>query len=181
MGVIDKVIAAVTPDPSDEQFQEARKSARALAGNSGWFAAILDHHEEIEACFAAVKNAKSVTGRKKAQKQLALILTGHSIAEESVIYPAMAAHGQKGGSDELYTEQSDAKVQMSALDELDPMSQPYLDKLEQIQGAIAHHVYEEESDYFPKLKEIADSALHSKLSRKYKEEFQRYVQPEVVA
>ena len=70
---------------------------------------------------------------------------------------------------------------MSALDDLDPMSQSYLDKLEHIQGAVARHVYEEESDYFPKLKEVADSALHPKLSRKYKEEFQRYVQPAIVA
>jgi hemerythrin superfamily protein len=177
MGVIDKVIAAVTPDPSDEDLQNARAKARSIAGSTGWFASILDHHEQIEGCFAAVKGASSVEGRKTAQKELALILSGHSIAEESVIYPAMASTGQEGGSGELYTEQSAAKVQMALLDALDPTSQDYLDKLEHIRGAVAHHVYEEESKYFPTLKEEADSATQAKLTRKYKEEYERYVGP----
>jgi hemerythrin superfamily protein len=176
MGVIDKVIAAVTPDPSDEDLQTARVKARAIAG-TGWLANILDHHEQIEACFAAVKGASSVEGRKKAQKELALVLTGHSIAEESVIYPAMASMGQEGGSGELYTEQSAAKVQMAALDDLDPTSQDYLDKLEHIRGAVAHHVYEEEGKYFPKLKDEADAATQAKLTRKYREEYERYIGP----
>jgi hemerythrin superfamily protein len=179
MNVLDKVVAAVTPNPSDEKMQEARAKARAMAGKSGWLATILDHHLQIEECFAEVKNANSATGRKKAQKQLALMLTGHSIAEESVVYPAMAANGQESGSDELYSEQSTAKVDMAALDDLEPMSQDYLDKLEHIRSAVAHHVYEEESDYFPKLMDAADTATQSKLTRKYKEEFERYVHPVV--
>ena len=176
MGVIDKVIAAVAPDPSDEDLQTARSKARAIAG-TGWLADVLDHHAQIEDCFAAVKGASSVEGRKKAQKELALIMTGHSIAEEAVIYPAMASSGHAGGSGELYTEQSAAKVQMAELDDLDPTSQDYLDKLEHIRGAVAHHVYEEESKYFPKLKDEVDSATQAKLTRKYKEEYERYVGP----
>lgn len=179
MNVIDKVVAAVTPSPSPEKMQDARVTARALAGKTGWLTAILDHHVQIETCFAEVKNATSESGRKKAQKQLALVLTGHSIAEESVIYPALAACGQESGSDELYAEQSNAKVEMAALDNLEPMSPAYLDKLEHIRLAVAHHVYEEESDYFPKLMQAADTSTQSKLTRKYKEEYERYVHPVV--
>ena len=177
MNIVDKVISAVTPNPTDAQLQEARAQARALAGKGGWLSAILDHHEQIEACFAAVSSATSESGRKKALKQLALMLTGHSVAEESVIYPALASHDQIGGSDELYSQQSTAKVDMAALDELEPTSQDFLDKLESIRGAVAQHVYAEESNYLPKLKAVADSALHARLSRKYREEFERYVRP----
>jgi len=177
MNVLEKVVAAVTPILSAEKMQEARAKARAMAGKSGWLATILDHHLQIEACFEEVKNAKSATGRKKAQKQLALMLTGHSIAEESVLYAAMAANGQESGSDELYAEQSTAKVEMATLDDLEPMSQEYLDKLEHIRGAVAHHVYEEENDHFLKLMDAADTATQSKLTRRYKEEFERYVHP----
>jgi hemerythrin superfamily protein len=175
MGVVDKMIAAVAPDPTDEELQAARAKARAVAGTSGWLKLVLDHHLEVEDCFAAVKEANSATARRKAQKQLALVLTGHSIAEESVIYPAMALTDQKGNSGELYTEQSAAKVQMAALEDLDPMSQDYLDKLEHIRGAVAHHVCEEEGQYFVRLKETADSAMNAKLTRRYKEEYDRYV------
>jgi hypothetical protein len=175
MNVLDKAIAAMTPDPSDEKMQQARAKARAAAVNSGWLTQVLDHHLEIEDCFAAVKEARSASARRAAQKRLAAVLTGHSIAEESVIYPAMALTDQKGHSTELYAEQGAAKVQMAALDELDPMSQDYLDKLEHIRGAVAHHVYEEEGEYFVKLRETADAALQSKLTRRYKEEYERYV------
>jgi hypothetical protein len=175
MGVLDKAVAAVTPDPTDEDMQEARAKARAAAGNGGWLKLILDHHLEIEDCFAAVREANSATARRTALKKLALVLTGHSIAEESVIYPAMALTDQKGHSGELYTEQSATKVQMAAIDDLEPMSQDFLDKLEHIRGAVAHHVYEEEGEYFLKLKDTADSATQSKLTRRYKEEYERYV------
>jgi hypothetical protein len=97
MGVMDKVVAAVTPDPSEEKMQEARAKARAAAVNSGWLTQVLDHHLEVEDCFAAVKEANSVSTRRVAQKRLGLVLTGHSIAEESVIYPAMALTDQKPG------------------------------------------------------------------------------------
>ena len=175
MTILDKVIAAVTPDPTDEKMQEARAKARELATNSGWLTMVLDHHLEIEQAFAAVKSASSATGRRAAQERLATILNGHSLAEEVVLYPAMALTDQKGHAGEAYTEQSAAKVQMAALEDLDPMSQDFLDKLEHIRGAVAHHVYEEESDFFPQLRQSADSTMQTKLTRRYKEEYEKYV------
>ncbi len=175
MGILDKVVAAVTPEASDEERVEARARARTLAQGSGWLDMVLTHHEGIEAAFAATKNAHSATARRAAQKQLGTLLTGHSIAEEAVLYPAMALSQQKGHSGEAYTEQSAAKVQMAALDDLDPMSQDYLDKLEHLRAAVAHHVYEEETTWFTELRQIADPAFQSKLTRRFSEEFTRYM------
>lgn len=174
MGVLDKVISAVTPEASDEDKMEARAQARALAGTSGWLAMALDHHETIEAAFATVKEATSAGAQRSAQKALALVLNGHSLAEEVVLYPAMALTDQKGHSAEAYTEQSAAKVQMAALEDLEPMTQDYLDKLEHIRAAVSHHVYKEESEWFLELRKHEDSALQSKLTRRFREEFERY-------
>jgi hypothetical protein len=55
------------------------------------------------------------------------------------------------------------------------MSQDFLDKLEHIRGAVAHHVYEEESKWFLELRENVPSADQLKLSKRYEEEFTRYV------
>jgi hypothetical protein len=178
MTILDKVIAAVTPIEDSEKNQKARAQAEAVAGSTGWLAAVLDHHKQIEQAFVDVKIAKTATARKSAQKWLATLLTGHSIAEEAVLYPAMANTDQKGHATEMYTEQSAAKIQMAALDALDLMSQDYLDKLEHIRGAIAHHVAEEEGEYFLKLRETAGSTLNSKLTRLYREEFVRYMGPD---
>jgi hemerythrin superfamily protein len=174
MGMLDKMVAAVVPEPSDEDRAEARAKARSL-GRGGWLGMVLDHHEAIEAAFERVKNAKSAGARRSAQKRLAVLLTGHSIAEEAVLYPAMALSDQKGHSGEAYTEQSAAKVQTAALDDIDPMSQDYLDKLEHLRAAVAHHVYEEEHEWFPKLREMHDATKQTRLTRRYKEEFERYV------
>ncbi len=175
MSILDKVVAAVTPEASDEDRAEARAMARALAHGGGWLEMVLRHHEAIETAFEATRNAQSATGRRAAQKELATLLTGHSIAEEAALYPAMALSDQKGHSGEAYTEQSAAKVQTAALDDLEPMSQDYLDKLEHLRAAVAHHVYEEEKTWFPELRKISDSTLQSKLTRRYSEEFTRYM------
>ena len=175
MRILDKMVAAVTPEASDENRAQARVDARNLAQGSGWLEMVLDHHEDIEDAFDAVKEATSAPARRAAQKELALLLTGHSIAEEVVLYPAMALSDQKAHSGEAYTEQSAAKVQTAALDDLEPMSQDYLDKLEHLRAAVAHHVYEEERTWFPELRKIADSTLQGKLTRRYSEEFERYM------
>ena len=181
MSVLDKVMAAVTPLESDEERAQARAKARSLAGSSGWLAMILAHHVEIESAFDAVEMATSAAAQRAAQKQLAVILTGHSNAEESVIYPALVQFGEKAHATKAYVEQSAAKVNMAELDSLEPMSQDYLDKLEHIRGAVTHHMYEEESEWFPELKEKADAATHSRLSRRYREEIERYVGVEAMA
>ena len=174
MSVLDHIVAAVTPEASDEDKAEARAKARAASGGSGWLAQVLDHHEQIEQLFAAVKAASTSGARRAAQKQLATLLTGHSIAEEGVLYPAMALTDQKGHSGTAYTEQSAAKVQAAALEDLDPMSSDFMDKLEHLRAAVSHHVYEEESKWFPELRQ-QDSATQAKLSRRFREEFERYM------
>ncbi len=175
MSVLDKMIAAVTPPESDEARREARQKARNAATPSDWLGLVLGHHEEIEAAFAAVEAATSAESRTEAQKDLALVLTGHSIAEESVLYPALALANEKGHATMAYTEQSAAKMQMAALENLAPMSKDYVDKLGHIKGAVLHHMYEEEGTWFLELKEKATSADQTKLTKRYREEFSRYM------
>jgi hypothetical protein len=175
MSVIDKVIAAVTPPESEESRKEARAKARAAAKPGDWLSMILQHHQQIEAAFAAVKSSTTAATRLAAQKKLAVILTGHSNAEESVIYPALTVANEKSHAAMAYTEQAAAKTQMALLENLAPMTQDYLDKLEHIRGAVAHHVYEEEGAWFLELKEKLPAADQAKLATRYHEEFTRYV------
>jgi hypothetical protein len=175
MSVVDKVIAAVTPPESEQSRKEARAKAHAAAKPGDWLSLILAHHEQIESAFGAVKAATTPATRAAAQKKLGIILTGHSNAEESVIYPALTKANEKGHATMAYTEQAAAKTQMALLESLAPMTQEYLDKLEHIRGAVAHHVYEEEGTWFLELKEKLPQADEAKLTARYKEEFDRYV------
>jgi len=175
MSLIDKVVAAVTPPESEDKRREARAKARAAAGQDDWLALVLQHHEQIEAAFAAVRSApQDINTRLTAQRQLALILTGHSNAEEVVLYPALVRFGHKSHGMAGYTEQAGAKANMGELEYLDPLSREYLDKLEHIRGAVAHHMYEEESSRFLDLKQLSP-ADQARLTQRYTEEFDRYM------
>ena len=175
MSIIDKVVAAVTPPESEDARREAHEKALSLATPGDWLSMVLEHHENIEAAFAAVKEAQTAPAQVAAQKKLATLLTGHSVAEEAVLYPALADAGEKAHATTAYTEQSAAKLQMGLLEKLAPLSQEYLDKLEHIRGAVAHHVYEEESNWFIDLKDKVSSLEQDRLTARYVEEFSRYV------
>ena len=97
------------------------------------------------------------------------------MAKLMVIRHSLAKANEEAHSTKAYTEQSAAKMQMGLLEDLPPMSQEYLDKLEHIRGAVAHHVYEEEGKWFLDLKKKLPAADQTKLTFRYKEQFFRYV------
>ncbi|MEW5683916.1 MAG: hemerythrin domain-containing protein [Pseudomonadota bacterium] len=174
MSIIDKAIAAITPPVSDEKRAEAHAKARAAAEPGDWLSQVLDHHEEIDKAFADTRAATTAEARRKAQKRLGALLTGHSMAEEAVIYPALAQAGKQGHANTAYTEQVAAKQQMAALETMDPMSEDYLDKLGHLEGAVKTHVYQEESDWFVDMKRDAPADAQAHATARYREEAGRY-------
>jgi hypothetical protein len=175
MSIFDKVVAVVGQPASEQSRREARVKAQAAARPGDWLSLVLEHHLQIERAFAAVKAAPDPSARRAAQKQLAVILTGHANAEESVLYPALARVNEKGHAGRGYSEQAAAKMHMAALESLNPMSPAYLDTLEQVRGAIAHHMFEEEGTWFLELKSKTLPADAGKLTQRFREEFDRYV------
>ena len=175
MSIVDKIVAAVTPPESQAARMQVRAKAHATANPGDWLSMVLEHHEGIEAAFAAVKSAASANAQVAAQKKLAIMLTGHANAEEAAIYPALAAAGEKGHATTAYTEQAAAKIQMGLLERLTPMTSDYLDKLEHIREAVSHHMYEEEGNWFIDLKSKVTVAEQSQIAFRYEEEFSRYV------
>jgi hypothetical protein len=175
MSVIDQVIAAVTPPESDEARQEARAKAQSAAAPGGWLAMILDHHLLLEDAFSSTKAASDAASRTAALKHLGIVLTGHAIAEEAVVYPGLGEAGEKGHATMGYNEQVMVKMQMAMLEKLDPISQDFDDKLEHIRGAVAHHMYQEEGTWFVELSEKATGADQAMITQRYQEEWSRYV------
>jgi hypothetical protein len=162
----------VTPPESEEARAEATRKARAAAEAGDWLSLALDHHEAIRSAFEACRTASAAAGRTAAFKQLALVLNGHSLAEEIVLYPALAKAGEKRHAGLAYTEQTTAKMQMAELERIDPSDKAWLDKLEHIRGAVLHHIYEEENSWFIELKEQYDDQAF--LTARFQEEYQRY-------
>jgi hypothetical protein len=173
--MIEKIFAAITPAESEQEREEARRKAAAATYPGDWLAMVLAHHAQIEQAFAEVKAAQDAVARLAAHKRLAVLLIGHSDAEESVLYPALARADEKGHAAAAYAEQADAKMDLAELETLPPMSRGYVDALEHIRVMVAHHMYEEESSWFLELKQKTMAADQAKLARRYEEEFDRYV------
>ena len=91
-----------------------------------------------------------------------------------MIYPALVHFGHKSRGMMGYAEQAGAKANMGQLEYLDPMSEEYIDKLDHIRGAVAHHMYEEENERFLDLKRLSP-AEQTRLTERFKEEFDRYM------
>jgi hypothetical protein len=172
MSIVDKVLGAVTPPESDEKRAQATAKAREVAQSGDWLSMALDHHAQIRSGFEACRTAQGAGARMLAMKQLALVLNGHSLAEELVLYPAMAKAGEKGHAGVAYGEQTTAKMQMAELERIDPATEAWADKLEHIRGAVLHHIYEEEGTWFLELKEKYDDQAF--LTKRFREEYERY-------
>ncbi|HEV2081983.1 MAG TPA: hemerythrin domain-containing protein [Brevundimonas sp.] len=173
MSIVDKALAAITPQPNADRRAQATAEARSLASGGDWLSLVLDHHDEIREAFAACRRAESAGARTEAMKALALVLTGHSLAEEVVLYPALAQAGEKAHAGHAYVEQTTAKMQMAELENIAPSTPEWKDKLEHIEGAVLTHMYEEESGWFRTLKEKGERQAH--LTERYVEEYERYV------
>ncbi len=175
MSILHRLIAAVTLPEHENAREDARTMALQAAAPGDWLAQIVEHHRGLEQAFEAVKAAGDSTARTAAFRQLGVLLTGHSIAEEAVIYPALAHRRAKACSDVAYDEQAAVKVQMALLERLDPMSQTFMARLTYLQGAVDHHIYSEEGKWFLDLKRELSGADQAMLTERYAEEYDRYV------
>ena len=174
MSFLDRIAASVMPAASDEERAEARRDAEGMAHGNDWFAQVLNHHRGIEDAFDRAFTAASANEAQSAVKALGVLLTGHSNAEEAVLYPAIVEHSGKTDATMAYEEQAMAKVQLSQLEQLEPLGQQWREKLEHLQSAIQQHVYQEESDWYPHLVHNAPSDTQQLLTARYAEEYDRY-------
>jgi hypothetical protein len=175
MSIFTRIFAAVVTLPEGEDARgDARRMAHAVSTPGDWLSQAVEHHEGLEQAFANVWLALDCTSRTSAFKQLGILLTVHSIAEEAVIYPALAMRRDKSMSFEAYDEQALIKVQMAVLDRLNPMSRPFIDKLASLERMVMDHIYAEEGKRFLDLKRVVSSYDQAIMTERYAEEYDRY-------
>jgi len=178
MSAIDKLVSAITPTVSEEKREKAHARARAEALPGGWLSQILDQHESIAREFSEVRAAPEARTRRLSEKRLAVLLTGHTTAEEAAVYPALARVHEAGHAHKAYNEHAAVKIQLAELETLDPMSEAYLDKLGHLEGVVAHHLFEEENEWFLELQIRATTTENERITARFREEFDRYTRPQ---
>lgn len=174
MSFLDKIAAAIAPAASDEDRADARRKAEALGASEPWIGLIVQQHKQIESLVAKAASAPDPASRRKAVSEFERILTGHSTAEEAVLYPDLAEFDSKTHAGMAYEEHAMTKVQVAKLEKLDPMSDEWREKLDHICSALQQHMYQEEGSWMPELAEKLPLAEKRHLTERYVEEFERY-------
>lgn len=174
MSFLDKLAAAILPGETDEERMRARHAAISRAREGDWLHRAIEHHRDIEALFAEAMTGSDRNARRAAIKRLGHHLNAHAMAEEVVLYPAIARCGDKSDAADAYEEQAMAKIKMAKLETLDPQSDEWRDELKEIRDAIAHHVYEEEAEWFPQLADMISADESAMLTARYVEEYEQH-------
>lgn len=112
---------------------------------------IMQDHREFERLFAQLENEPDK--RPTVLPVLATLLTAHSRAEESDVYPAAAG---AGGSDDVAHSQEEHVEADQILERLlacDPTGDEFADVLKELVDAVTHHLEEEEETVLPHMRE----------------------------
>lgn len=103
---------------------------------------IMNDHRELERLFEALRNRPDQ--RPTLVSQMLTLLTAHSRAEESEVYPAAAQAGISEDVEHSQKEHLEADQLAADLAETDPASADFESKLDKLVEAVAHHIGEEE-------------------------------------
>lgn len=172
MSFLDRIAAALAPAASDEQRMEARAQLETLAANEPFAEDILSHHRRIEALFAEARES-SGPAAQAVVSDLAVLLNAHSMAEEAVVYPEISEHSSKAHAGMAYEEHAMTKVQLAALQKLEPGSQEWREKLDHIESAVQQHVYQEEGSWLPDVIRYSPPEARQRMSHEFREYFER--------
>lgn len=163
--------AVATTIPLQDSF------AQALPKGGNWLAQVQMQHKMIEATFEKLMGSANQTylQQQKLQDVLSYQLTAHSVAEENVLYPMIAARGMVAESDKLYLDQAHAKVMNAQLEMMllhkkgDPA---WLDAARKLQAAVlAHAKQDEEANLYPRLQSMLTPQENIELSAMFEREF----------
>src|SRR5882724_11311864 len=111
-------------------------------------------HREVEKLFAKIESAKDVDKKETLFTTLADSLAVHASIEEHHFYPAVKASRTQDILLESLEEHVAIKRVLSDLLDTEVEDQTFDAKLKVLKETVAHHVEEEESDLFPKVKKL---------------------------
>ena len=109
-------------------------------------------HRKVEKLFSEIEKSKD--GRDRLFTELATELTVHAEIEEQLFYPAV--QNAKQTHDlvlESFEEHKQVKMVLADLEKTDKSTDTWLAGLKVLMEDVKHHVEEEETELFPRVKE----------------------------
>lgn len=127
---------------------------------------LTEQHQQIKSLFASTLQS-SGEQREKAFFELRRLLAVHETAEEQVVHPRAKSDVPDGESivEARLAEEQEAKEALAELEDLDPESAEFTEKLTALQHDVIQHAEHEERDEFSRLGEVLDDDQLAKLGK----------------
>jgi hemerythrin superfamily protein len=112
-------------------------------------------HREVEVLFVELESRQGTPEHRRHLADVVIAeLVRHAIAEEMYVYPTARKALPDGDqiAEHEISEHSDAERTMKDLESLDPSDPRFDELLGHLTSTIRHHVQDEESDLFPRLR-----------------------------
>lgn len=152
-----------------------RAVAQTAARGGDWLAMFKAQHLLVDQTFKELLDStdKTFLRRQRLQRTLAYQLTAHSVAEENVLYPAIARLGLVTEADKLYLDQAHAKVMNAELELTNVQeSGAWQEKVSALQAAVLQHArQDEEARLYPQLQQKLDATTNAVLTAAFAREF----------
>jgi hemerythrin superfamily protein len=151
--------------------------AQTAATRGDWLAMVKTHHALISKSFEQLMASTSRTylQRDRLIRAIGYQLTAHSVAEENIIYPAIAMAGMTTESDKLYLDQAHAKVMNAQLERAvraNRESSDWMTPAKALQAAVLKHaLQDEEATLYPQLRQKLTPEQNALLTAGYQREF----------
>ncbi len=126
---------------------------------------IMNDHRELEKLFDTLLDEPEK--RAALVPVMTTLLTAHSRAEESEVYPAAREAGGADDVEHSQKEHLEADQLALALSETDPSSPDFEAALQELVDAVSHHVEEEEQTVLPGMRERLDEARRAELGEAF--------------
>lgn len=130
------------PIPTESQPQDA-------------IALLIDDHETVKSMFEQYEELgdRAHVSKHKLALQICQELTRHTMIEEEIFYPAVRkAIKDEDLMDEAVVEHASAKDLIAQIQSMEPTEDLFDAKVKVLSEMIEHHVEEEESEMFPKVR-----------------------------
>jgi hypothetical protein len=126
---------------------------------------IMNDHRELERIFDQLMTEPDK--RPSLVPVMITLLTAHSRAEESEVYPAARDAGGSEDVEHSQKEHLEADRIAERLTSLDPESPEFSEVLEELIEGVTHHVEEEEETVLPHMRERMDAATLRELGERF--------------
>jgi hemerythrin superfamily protein len=129
-------------------------------------------HQEAASLMDQIEAADSGGQKSKTElfNQLKSALTLHTRMEEQIFYPALENHQEtRELVKEAFSEHKEVKNLLSEISGLSPTSNDFMNKIAELRDNVDHHVEEEETEMFPKVKQVLSQSQIDEIGRRMQE------------